>query len=567
MMAFQQAELRFRELKAHYDNGELDEAAFRVEVAKLLLQDDQGVFWMLDADSGEWSCNRGRGWETRDPHAQRSAQTAAETGRERGWRLGRWWALGIALLCLLGLVGIVGLWLALPEGPSGRLPSTRDDEVYVQVMIASPIDGVQVPLGQAVAVESTIDALPSLNAVDRVVLRVDDQVVDTQSIQFQIQPGQTSFPLSQPWLPEVVGEYEIEVIAFSADNQPLASERVAVEVVEASEEVLPELSCMPDATFVADVTIPPGSAFPPGVRLDKVWQVRNSSSCAWGVGLELVRLEGEGLAAPSAVPVPPTAAGELTDLAVTLWAPMEAGVHTDVWQLRSPDGEFFGPTLTLAIDVEVLARESLPPATPVDLRATVAKDGQAVQLTWLDRSDDEDAFRIYRADLEASIGLAPADSELFVDEDVACGNTYQYSVVAFNAAGTSATSPLAAVALPPCGPTDAPPILSLTVVPTEVQVTEPFTVAFKADDDLGLEWVVVWGERTDDPALDSGQVFSCTQVVCTGTWPVSWTGEPSVTLSLVAVALDSSAQESEPVRTSVTILPLEWFTQTGVPEP
>lgn len=564
-MAFQQAELRFRELKAHYDNGELDEAAFRVEVAKLLLQDDQGVLWMLDADSGKWFCNRGRGWETSDPHAQLPAQTDAHAGRERGRRLGRWWALGVTLLCLLGLVGIVGLWLALPE-PNGRFPTTPDVEVDVQIMIASPIDGVQVPLGQAVAVESTIDALPSLQAVDRVVLRVDDQVVDTQSIQVQIQPGQTSFPLSQPWLPEMVGEYEIEVIALSTDNQALASERVAIEVVEA-EEVLPELPCMPDATFVADVTIPPGSTFPPGVRLDKVWQVRNNSSCAWGVGFQLVRLEGNGLAAPSAVPVPPTAAGELTDLAVTLWAPMEAGVHTDIWQLRSPDGEFFGPTLTLAIAIEVLAQESLPPVTPADLGAAVTKDGRAVQLTWLDRSDDEDAFRIYRADLEASIGLAPANSELFVDEDVVCGNTYQYSVVAFNAAGTSATSPLVAVAMPPCGPTDAPPILSLMVVPTEVQVTRPFTIAFKADDDLGLEWVVVWGEGTGDPALDSGQVFSCTQVVCTGTWPASWIGEPNVALSLVAVALDSSGQESEPVRTAITILPLDWFTQTGVPGP
>jgi hypothetical protein len=246
---------------------------------------------------------------------------------------------------------------------------------------------------------------------------------------------------------------------------------------------------------------------------------------------------------------------------------MEVGLYTDVWQLRSPDGSFFGPTLTLTVNIKALAQESLPPTMPAELKATVTEDGEAVRLTWVDLSTDEDAFRIYRADMEASIGLAAVDSESFVDEGVACGNAYHYSIAAFNAAGASATSPPVTVELPPCGPTDAPPALSLAIVPTQVQVTRPFTVAFEAGDDLGLAWVVVWGDETNDPALDTGQIFSCTQVVCTGTWPLSWTREASVTLSLVAVALDSSGQESEPARTFVDILPLEWLTQTATPEP
>jgi hypothetical protein len=566
-MDLEQAEYHFQELRAQVEQGDLDESAFRVEVAKLLWQDAQGFFWMLDAEEGGWFCNRGEGWELGDPHSQRIAEAGAGAGAKGGRRLGRWLALGAVLLCLLGMAGLVGVWQVLPEIVDSPSASAPVAEAYVQVTIASPADGDEVPLGQAVAVESTINALPNLQVVERVVLRVDDQTVDAQSIQPQIQLEQISFPLSQLWLPEGAGEFEVVVAALSADNKELASERITLSVIDVPQEVLPEAPCQPDAAFAGDVTIPPDSTFPPGVRLDKVWQVRNSGSCAWGVGYELIRLAGEGLAAPSSVQVPPTPAGELTDLAVTLWAPTDLGSYTDIWQLRSPDGELFGPTLTLTISIQALAQESLPPVTPAELKATLTEDGKAVRLTWSDLSTDEDAFRIYRADMEASIGLAAADSESFLDEGVACGNSYQYSIVAFNVAGASATSSAAAVELPPCGPTDSPPTLSLAIVPTQVQVTRPFTVVFEAVDDLGLAWVVALGEGTGDPVLDSGQIFSCTQVVCTGTWPVSWTREASVTLSLVAVALDSSGQESEPARTFINMLPFEWLTQTATPEP
>jgi fibronectin type 3 domain-containing protein len=84
------------------------------------------------------------------------------------------------------------------------------------------------------------------------------------------------------------------------------------------------------------------------------------------------------------------------------------------------------------------------------VQAIVIEGGNGVQLTWVDRSDDEDAFRIYRDDVEASIGLVPADTEVFVDRSVACGNTYRYSVVAFNAAGASAPEEAQPVTMPPC---------------------------------------------------------------------------------------------------------------------
>jgi len=191
--------------------------------------------------------------------------------------------------------------------------------------------------------------------------------------------------------------------------------------------------------------------------MDKVWQVRNSGTCAWGVGYRLVRMEGEALDAADTVSVPPTAAGATAYLAVTFRAPSTAGIYTSAWRLQTPDGTQFGPVLELSITVESEAEASVPPDAPTGLQAAVTEDGTAVQITWQDQSQTEDAFRVYRDDMEASIGLAPANAQLFVDRTVACGNTYEYHVAAFNAAGTSPSTETAEVTLPPCAPAASTP--------------------------------------------------------------------------------------------------------------
>jgi hypothetical protein len=560
----EQAELRLQELNTLREMGRLDDDGYRVEIAKLLFRDERGAFWMLDADEGTWFCNRGTGWEPGDPHAEQPSE-AYLSALERTRKRRRYWgvALGVALVLLLVALGGVVLWQWPLSAPIALQP-TPTVGVGAQVTIASPNAGSQVILDQEVAIESTISAAIDLQFVERVQLRIDGQTVDTQLVEARLQSGQTSLPLSQPWLPSTLGEHQVAVVALSASGEDVGEAAITLNVVESSSVTLRDADCVPDATFVADVTIPPGTAFPPGSRMDKVWQVRNGGSCAWGVGYELVLLEGEDMGTPGAVPVPPTAAGESADLAVTFFAPEEVGLVNSVWQLQSPDGVFFGPKLTLNIEVEALAEESSPPSAPLEVRAEVSDDGEAVWLTWRDGSDNEDAFRVYRQDSEASIGLAPANAELFVDESVTCGNAYRYGVVAFNAAGASAIAETAEVVLPPCAPADEPPTLSLSIVPTQVLATEPFSVAFEASDDLGVLQVSLWGEDTGNPVLDQGQVFTCTDVVCAGVWPVmvDLLPQPEVltegitlTLRFAGVALDSSEQESGAVESFVDLLP------------
>ncbi len=548
-MDFEQAERRFQELQKQRDDGLLDEAAFRVEVAKLLLRDQQGVFWMLDADHGTWFCNRGDGWTAGDPHTgPRPEAVLAEGRRQRtAWLV----ITGVALAAVLSVVG-TALWPGGRPSPAPPAP-TPTAGTGVRVTIASPTEGSQVALGQMVAIESTLEGAPDLQAVARVECSVNGEVVAAQPVRAQLQPGQASFPLSLPWRPAHVGRYRVEVTALSDTGMPLGAAAITVTAVEAPAGARSGLACVPDAVFVADVTIAPGTAFPPGARMDKVWQVHNSGTCAWGRGYELSLVEGDPLGAPEVVPVPPTAAGERADLAITFWAPDLPGSYANAWQLQAPDGQFFGPLLPLTIQVEVQAAQSLPPAAPGHLRATPTDDGRAVLLTWEDRSDNEEAFRIYRADIEASIGLAPANAGQFVDQRVTCGRTYHYTILAFNAAGTSPSSEVAQVTLPACVPADTPPTLLLTVVPTQVVAGAAFTITFQAGDDLGVIQVIVWGEETGEPALDMGQIFTCTGLLCTGAWPITDTAELSATLGLYAVARDSSGQNSALARATVVV--------------
>jgi hypothetical protein len=562
-MDYKQAERRFRELQASRDRGELDDSRFRVRVAKLMFRDAKGVFWMIDADDGNWYCNRGTTWEPGDPRAEKAAEPVPSSMIRR--RRLRRVALGIALMALVG----VALALVLQQWPANfwnAIQPAPTATPEVQVSIASPGSDSQVAIGQEVAVESTLDAPAGLQSVDRVELLVDGQSVDSQSVQSRLQPGQTSLPVSQHWMPSDLGEQRVTVVALSNQDERLGEAIINLVVTELADESFPDPACSPDAVFVADVTIPPGTAFPPEVQMDKVWQVRNSGTCAWGVGYQLVRVEGGALAAPDLASVPPTAAGATADLAVTFEAPSQAGTYSDTWQLHAPDGNPFGPTLTLFIEVEAEAEANLPPVAPAQLQAAVTEDGTAVQLTWLDQSENEDAFRVYRDDVEASIGLAPADAELFVDKTVACGNTYQYRVVAFNAAGASPVDERAEATLPSCTPADAPPALVLTVVPTQIVESGTITVAFQASDDLGVTQVLIEGKETGNADLDAGLAFPCEDTICAGSRPVTvsltalgvtQTAEISGTLTILGIARDSSGQESPPQQLQVVILPPE----------
>ncbi|NIO70694.1 MAG: hypothetical protein GTN71_17095, partial [Anaerolineae bacterium] len=119
--------------------------------------------------------------------------------------------------------------------------------------------------------------------------------------------------------------------------------------------------CILDAAFVADVTVPDGTVFEPGARIDKIWRIRNSGSCPWESGYTWVFVSGDQMGAAASQAVPATAAGGNVDIGVTMYAPAAPGTYTGYWRMKSSDGQVFGQTSSVRI---VVSSPATPTATP-----------------------------------------------------------------------------------------------------------------------------------------------------------------------------------------------------------
>jgi len=98
------------------------------------------------------------------------------------------------------------------------------------------------------------------------------------------------------------------------------------------------------AQFVTDVTIVDDSTVFTGAEFTKTWRLRNSGTCTWTSGYQLVFDHGDRMSAPDAAmvtsgTVPP---GSTVDVSVTLKAPPDAGTYQGYFKLRNPSGVLFG---------------------------------------------------------------------------------------------------------------------------------------------------------------------------------------------------------------------------------
>jgi Bacterial SH3 domain len=88
MIDFSEAEGKFRELQSRVQRGEpLSEEEYQEELAKLMIQDDQGVFWSLEPGTGRWLFFNGTEWVPGTPPRPASAAelpTASEPVTQPG---------------------------------------------------------------------------------------------------------------------------------------------------------------------------------------------------------------------------------------------------------------------------------------------------------------------------------------------------------------------------------------------------------------------------------------------------------------------------------------------------
>lgn len=115
------------------------------------------------------------------------------------------------------------------------------------------------------------------------------------------------------------------------------------------DSVVPPLE---ESQFGADVTVPDGTIYAPGVFFKKIWQVRNSGNTTWGNGYRLAFFADNPMGAGAAVPIPTVKPGESVQVAVDLVAPLQEGSYQTTWKLQNANGAFFGAILYAQIVVK-----------------------------------------------------------------------------------------------------------------------------------------------------------------------------------------------------------------------
>ena len=106
-------------------------------------------------------------------------------------------------------------------------------------------------------------------------------------------------------------------------------------------------------SFVADVNVPDDTNMSPGQDFIKTWKVKNTGSCPWGEGYELVYAEYQdemsGQAQPLTQVVQP---GQAVEISVQFTAPDGIGEYLSAWQMSNPAGVTFPVAIFVKIIVQ-----------------------------------------------------------------------------------------------------------------------------------------------------------------------------------------------------------------------
>ena len=171
--------------------------------------------------------------------------------------------------------------------------------------------------------------------------------------------GSTTPATSTPVTPTVTGTPPTATATSSATSIPNACDR---------------------AQFIADVTVPDGTSFAPGIGFTKTWRLKNIGTCTW-TNYSLIFDSGEKMGGPDSALIPTTVApGQTVDITIQLTSPTTAGTYRGYWKLKNSTGVPFGigsaATKSFWVEIKVSGTGIVPgtatktatagtPATPV----------------------------------------------------------------------------------------------------------------------------------------------------------------------------------------------------------
>jgi hypothetical protein len=182
----------------------------------------------------------------------------------------------------------------------------------------------------------------------------------------------------------------------------------------------------------------------PGVGFVMSWIFKNTGACVWNDGYKMIYESGERLTEADTFGVMPVGftvqPGETLTVTIQMTAPSAPGTYESTFKLIDPNGKH-------VIIPGVITKVGTPSAgslpSPGDLRYEYSCSPGVVniKLTWKDRSNNEEGFRIYRDGTK--ITDLPSGSTSY-DDVLSAPGSYAYAVAAFNSSGEAPANVTAA---------------------------------------------------------------------------------------------------------------------------
>jgi len=117
-----------------------------------------------------------------------------------------------------------------------------------------------------------------------------------------------------------------------------------------------------NAALVANVTVPPGSAYKAGDDFTKTWRLINTGTCDWTADFKITYVGGDLFGSDTTKIRQRVGVGSIADISLEMEAPDGlSGTVVSNWQMATDTGSLFGPVLT----VSILLPGSKPTATDV----------------------------------------------------------------------------------------------------------------------------------------------------------------------------------------------------------
>jgi polar amino acid transport system substrate-binding protein len=122
--------------------------------------------------------------------------------------------------------------------------------------------------------------------------------------------------------------------------------------------------CYDAMEFRRDMTVPDGTQISAGQNFDKTWRLRNTGTCVWNNGYQLVFVQGDWMGGTPGVVTSRINAGNAFDVTVRLQAPVAPGNYSSVWQMVNDKGTPFGQRIWVRITVPGVVPPTATPPPP-----------------------------------------------------------------------------------------------------------------------------------------------------------------------------------------------------------